>query len=150
MTEPKEFDWIIDWLYETSNGREVRCLYAWDNGEACVCDFELDLAYLVDKHGKAIRINANRDIIEGPEPPDGLMEEVNKLEQEHEEYLAEGAQLEKDVKVEMDCYKEGHRQGLLDALAAILAQRDRLSSCELMEVIGEIASLGPYDSAAPF
>ena len=145
MTEDKTYTWTEGATYTTRDGTTAICIRSWEDGRACFNSPATDGAWIVDEDGRSVLRLGWADIVDGPE---ATAEECE--EQEHEEYLAEGAQLEKDVKVEMDCYKEGHRQGLLDALAAILAQRDRLNSCELMEVIGEIASLGPYDSAAPF
>ena len=131
MTEQKEFDWIIEWFYETSSGRTVRCLYAYDNGEACMCDFELDLAYLVDKHGKAIRESSDRDIVDGPECPP---EELEDMELD----IKEVDELQKSVEAEREAWEYGHGAGILDALEAVLSFRDDIHGIVLLAMVEKI------------
>ena len=138
MTEQKEFDWIIEWFYETSSGRTVRCLYAYDNGEACMCDFELDLAYLVDKHGKAIRGSSGRDIVDGPECPPEEQEEM-------ERDIKEVDEMEKAVKEEREAWEHGHGKGILDALEALLSFRENMENELLLAMIQKVSKRTLFD-----
>jgi hypothetical protein len=138
MTEQKEFDWIIEWFYETSIGREVRCLYAYDNGEACMCDFELDLAYLVDKHGKTIREYPDRDIVDGPKCPPEELEDMERDIKEVEE-------LDKAVESEREQWEYGHREGILDALESLLSFRENMENELLLAMIEKVCKRKLFD-----
>jgi len=133
MTEPKEFDWTVDWFYETRAGRPVRCLYVYDNGEACMCDFELDLAYLVDKHGKTIRTNADRDIVAGPHATCDE-DDLDQIKADCEEFDL----LSKEVEAEREQWEYGHASGILDALESLLSFRENMQGDVLLAMIQKV------------